>query len=235
MDKADGVPVEPVDTITAASRWSKVSKKSNNKLTHFYWFAGAVVAIAVVFMMSSGHDSNDQDQSASNISSNDYSSALGENLDRLKMLEQQVPQARLVSNSVFVNSPIGNQRPSKEYLARQNAPTSMYTGSGSQGQYQGNSQQAREATLAGSGSNSQFANTATVTTSIQAKKVAHPDFTIVSGEFLHAVLETAIDSDLPGMVRAVVSKPVYSYTGEREIIPSGSRLIGQYLSSIVQG
>lgn len=235
MDKTEGASSEPVDSLTAASRWSKVSKKSNNKLTHFYWFAGAVVAIAVVLMMCSGHDANDQGKSTSNISNNDYSSALSENLDRLKALEQQVPQARLVSNRVFVNSSIGSQRPSKEYLARQNAPTSMYTGSGSQRQYQENGQQAREATLAGEGSNSQFANTAMVTTSIQAKRVQHPGFTIVSGEFLHAVLETAIDSDLPGMVRAVVSKPVYSYTGEREIIPSGSRLIGQYLSSIVQG
>jgi len=70
---------------------------------------------------------------------------------------------------------------------------------------------------------------------VTATQVAHPGFTIMAGEFIHAVLETAINSDLPGMVRAVISRPVYSYTGERIIIPAGSRLMGQYSSSMLQG
>ena len=47
---------------------------------------------------------------------------------------------------------------------------------------------------------------------------------------MHATLETAINSDLPGTVRAVITSPVYAYTGDAPIIPAGSRLIGQYAS-----
>ena len=93
----------------------------------------------------------------------------------------------------------------------------------------------QQATFAGQGGNTQFANANTTTTSVQATSIPHPSFTIASGEFLHAILETAINSDLPGMVRAVVSKPAYAYTGERAIIPAGSRLIGQYTAAIAQG
>jgi type IV secretion system protein VirB10 len=49
------------------------------------------------------------------------------------------------------------------------------------------------------------------------------------------VLETAIDSDLPGYVRAVVSQDVRSFDGARVLIPRSSRLIGQYKSGVASG
>ena len=52
---------------------------------------------------------------------------------------------------------------------------------------------------------------------------------------LHAVLNVAMNSDLPGMVTATVSSPAYAYTGALELIPKGSRLIGQYSSAVLQG
>ena len=63
---------------------------------------------------------------------------------------------------------------------------------------------------------------------MDTQQLAHPTYTIVEGDFIHAILETAIDSDLPGMVRAVVTQPVYAYSGDSVIIPAGSRLVGQY-------
>ena len=120
-------------------------------------------------------------------------------------------------------------------MARQNAPTSMYSSPQSQTPHPSQTSKVSQATFAGQGANTQFANTKTTTSTQEARRLPHPDFTIASGEFLHAVLETAINSDLPGKVRAVVSKPVYAYTGGRLIIPAGSRLIGQYSSGIVQG
>jgi type IV secretion system protein VirB10 len=98
-----------------------------------------------------------------------------------------------------------------------------------------NSASSNSATFAGQGVNTAFGNQSMSTTSVIAKKIAHPEYTIASGEFLHAVLETAIDSDLPGEIRAVVSQPVYAYIGETPLIPAGSRLIGQYSSSVMQG
>lgn len=62
-----------------------------------------------------------------------------------------------------------------------------------------------------------------------------PDATIMQGEFIRGVLETAINSDLPGQVRAVVAQDVYSFDGRRILIPSGSRLVGDYRAGITRG
>jgi type IV secretion system protein VirB10 len=59
--------------------------------------------------------------------------------------------------------------------------------------------------------------------------------TIPQGAVIPAVLETAINSDLPGAVRAVVSRDVRSFDGSRVLIPRGSRLVGQYKSSAAVG
>ena len=49
------------------------------------------------------------------------------------------------------------------------------------------------------------------------------------GSVIAAVLETAIDSDLPGLVRARVSRDVYdTLTGSHVLIPRGSQLVGTY-------
>jgi type IV secretion system protein VirB10 len=61
------------------------------------------------------------------------------------------------------------------------------------------------------------------------------DALVAQGTLIHGVLETAVESDLPGMVRAVVSQDVWSFDGRRVLIPAGSRLIGEYKSGIAQG
>lgn len=59
--------------------------------------------------------------------------------------------------------------------------------------------------------------------------------TVVEGAIIPAVLETALNSDLPGYVRAVVSRDVRSFDGAQVLIPHGSRLIGQYKSGVALG
>jgi type IV secretion system protein VirB10 len=49
---------------------------------------------------------------------------------------------------------------------------------------------------------------------------------------IQAVMETALDSSLPGQTRAVVSEDVYSVDGTRLLIPRGSRLIGRYRAGV---
>lgn len=68
-----------------------------------------------------------------------------------------------------------------------------------------------------------------------AGKIDRTDAYIVEGTMIRGVLETAIQSDLPGSVRAVVSEDVWSFDGRRILVPRGSRLIGQYNSAIAQG
>jgi type IV secretion system protein VirB10 len=58
---------------------------------------------------------------------------------------------------------------------------------------------------------------------------------VPQGFVIPAVLETAIDSDLPGSVRAVVSRDVRGFDGTQILIPRGSKLIGQYKSAAAIG
>ncbi|WP_298196387.1 TrbI/VirB10 family protein [Novosphingobium sp.] len=68
-----------------------------------------------------------------------------------------------------------------------------------------------------------------------ASRLADPANTVTQGTMIPAVLETAIDSDLPGYVRAVVSQDVRGFDGRKILIPRSSRLIGQYKSGLAAG
>lgn len=68
-----------------------------------------------------------------------------------------------------------------------------------------------------------------------ARRMVDPASTVSQGTLIPAVLETAINSDLPGYVRAVVSQDVKSFDGSRVLIPRSSRLVGQYKSGLTAG
>ena len=69
----------------------------------------------------------------------------------------------------------------------------------------------------------------------QARAMVNPSTTVTEGTMIPAILETAIDTDVPGYVRAVVSQDVRSFDGKTVLIPRSSRLIGQYQSGVQQG
>jgi type IV secretory pathway VirB10-like protein len=58
---------------------------------------------------------------------------------------------------------------------------------------------------------------------------------VAQGATIPGVLETALNSDLPGFARAVVSRDVRSFDGSTVLIPRGSRVIGEYRSAVAQG
>jgi len=68
-----------------------------------------------------------------------------------------------------------------------------------------------------------------------ATKNERIDALVAQGTLIRGVLETSVQSDLPGMVRAVVTENVWSFDGRRILIASGSRLVGEYKSGIAQG
>ena len=68
--------------------------------------------------------------------------------------------------------------------------------------------------------------------STAAKPIADPGHTIVEGTFVQGVLETAIDSSLPGGIRAAVAEDVWSFDGTKVLFPKGTRLIGTYRSDL---
>jgi type IV secretion system protein VirB10 len=69
----------------------------------------------------------------------------------------------------------------------------------------------------------------------QARAMTNPSTTVTEGTLIPAVLETAINTDVPGYVRAVVSQDVRSFDGKRVLVPRSSRLIGQYQAGVEQG
>lgn len=68
-----------------------------------------------------------------------------------------------------------------------------------------------------------------------AVAMVNPQTTVTQGTLIPAVLETAIDTDVPGYVRAIVSSDVRSFDGTRVLVPRSSRLIGQYKSGLQAG
>ncbi|KLI65009.1 type VI secretion protein [Aurantiacibacter marinus] len=68
-----------------------------------------------------------------------------------------------------------------------------------------------------------------------ARQDIDPATTVTQGTMIPAILETAINTDVPGFVRAVVSQDVRSFDGGRILIPRSSRLVGQYQSGLQAG
>lgn len=69
----------------------------------------------------------------------------------------------------------------------------------------------------------------------RAQIIVNPANTITQGTMIQATLETAMDSTLPGPIRAVVTQDVHSYDGSRRLIPRGSTLIGKYSAGVSIG
>ena len=83
-------------------------------------------------------------------------------------------------------------------------------------------------------SNEQFIQDASTQSyeTVRATRIAAPGRTIVQGTTLNAVLETAISTELPGVIRAVVTDDAISYDGMNVLLPRGTRLIGSYNSDV---
>jgi type IV secretion system protein VirB10 len=71
--------------------------------------------------------------------------------------------------------------------------------------------------------------------SVRSTKLALPAQTVIQGTLIPAVLETAIDTDVPGYARAVVTQDIKSFDGSKVLIPRSSRLIGEYKGATQAG
>ena len=59
-------------------------------------------------------------------------------------------------------------------------------------------------------------------------RLDNPDLRMVRGTYLRCVMETRIITDLEGYSSCVVTEPVYSVNGRRELLPKGSKIYGTY-------
>ncbi|WP_176084236.1 TrbI/VirB10 family protein [Martelella sp. HB161492] len=69
----------------------------------------------------------------------------------------------------------------------------------------------------------------------KAAIIANPANTVMQGTMIQAALETAINTDLPGAIRAITTEDVHSFDGSRVLIPRGSHVVGAYSDDIVLG
>ena len=67
------------------------------------------------------------------------------------------------------------------------------------------------------------------------KRLGNLDCIALQGKMIDAELETAINTDLPGQIRAIVSNPLYAEQGQEALVTPGSRLNGVYNTAVSKG
>jgi type IV secretion system protein VirB10 len=70
---------------------------------------------------------------------------------------------------------------------------------------------------------------------VKATFIGNLHRTIAQGRLIQATLETAINTELPAPLRAIVSRDTFGEAGTEPLIPKGSRLIGQYSTDLAGG
>lgn len=91
-----------------------------------------------------------------------------------------------------------------------------------------NSYDKKDSFIVFDGSNISVQEASIVLSDANVTKMSNLENTIATGKVMEAVLETAINSESAGIVRAVISKDVLGERGNKILIPRGSRVFGSY-------
>ena len=70
---------------------------------------------------------------------------------------------------------------------------------------------------------------------VEATRIGDLRRTIAQGRIIQATTESALNTELPAPIRAIVSRDTYGEAGTEPLIPKGSRLIGTYNTTISGG
>lgn len=76
--------------------------------------------------------------------------------------------------------------------------------------------------------------TPTRLTGVSANIIAHPSYTLTMGSLLPCILQTAMDSSLPGLVTCVVPQDILGKTG-LTLLDRGTRIVGEFRGGVTQG
>lgn len=75
----------------------------------------------------------------------------------------------------------------------------------------------------------------TVAEKVVASHIGDLRRTIAQGRVIQATTESALNSELPAPIRAIVSRDIFGEAGTTPLIPKGSRLIGTYNTAVGAG
>lgn len=198
------------------------------------------LCVGVLMMMFLPHKNNEA-KSIGIFHKETTNNELNQNLEILETLKQLkdevVPKTNLSKKEPLpqINKERAEEKGeilSKELQIRMNAPMTLYAFQGEIKKQAVSQNPVKPQSLFREGSNSAFLNNKNDIAKVRASRLAHPDFMITSGEMIAATLETGINSELPGMVKAIVTRDVYSFTNNRLLIPKGSEAVGQFSAEL---
>ena len=230
------------------SNLSKVAVSKNKRmLSKTATIAVLFAFIIILCILYDASHSHNRKKVADTVNNTPKTHTLQENLTALERMQQEAlakhtPNYTATTDGLKIGepktvkaAPVSHEMKA-ELVTRMNAPTTFINvDEPVNNQGRKNPELAANAIpmIAGTDANSAFLNAKNSIESVNAVALPHPDHTLSAGEFIPATLETAVNSDLPGMIRALTSRDVYALTGSRILIPKGSRLIGQYSSGNV--
>lgn len=211
---------------------AQVSKNKTLKTLQDKLLLGAVIGIGALIILTSGIFHHKKEKVLESHEVVNDAPTLSQNMDYLEKMHQANATPIVLDGHHPPKLKVLNSGASKEMLARMNAPSTFFT---AEREALDKGQKRSQATLVGSDANSQFLNAQQDITSVSAKKLPHPSFTVPAGEMIPATLETGINSELAGMARAIITRDIYSLEGNRLLISKGATIIGQFNAEVNQG
>jgi type IV secretory pathway VirB10-like protein len=70
---------------------------------------------------------------------------------------------------------------------------------------------------------------------LEATFLEQLDFTLLESTMIPIVIDQAINTELPGRLRATVARNIWSADGRRILVPRGTRAMGEYTTAMLEG
>lgn len=228
--------MNPDNTKDAMGQRSKVTKSPRLTQLKDKFILAGVVAVCVLIGMSSVFPKHKSKTMITEDEKQDIRAVLKQNMEIIAKTQNTQPTGYRGGDPYHPPRlrTVHEKTLNKEILARMNAPSTFFSASAEERHEAGN-KNTRSQTLTGHDANSDFLNQQNDITSVSAKQLPHPGVTVPAGEMIPATLETAINSELAGMARAITTRDIYALSGNKLLIPKGSTLVGQFNSAITQG
>lgn len=225
------------ETLGNRTQVAKPSKHTHLKDNMVY---AGVIAVCVIIGLGGLLPKRKAHQPAQQSDKQSTAFALNQNLALIAALREKNKEGDPVYRDTRLNHPpllksAAHKSLSKETLARMNAPSTFFSVNAGETSSNALNPKVVGKTLTGQDENSNFLNQQNDITSVSAKRLPHPTLTVPAGEMIPATLETAINSELAGMVRAITTRDIFALSGSKLLIPKGSTLVGQFNTAITQG